>query len=284
MSDGTYALLDTGDGRKLERVGPFLVDRQAPHAFWPKRDADAWRKVDAIHHRSEKGGGHWEMRKPMPESWIIGLAGLRVRIKPTPFGHLGLFAEQGASWKWMADRIAERVADGRRPRVLNLFGYTGLASLACARAGAEVCHVDAARGVVEWARDNQRLSGLEDRSIRWIVDDAVAFCRRELRRERRYDGIIMDPPTYGRGSRKETWRIEVDLPPLLDTCAELLSGSPLFFHLSCHTPGWTGTTLRNVLAAHLPDGESWGYEAGEMGIPEEGGRMLPSGTVVRATR
>ena len=285
MSDGTtYRLLDSGEGRKLEQIGPYVVDRQAPHAFWPKRHESLWRDADGVHHRSDKGGGHWEMRRQLPESWHLRIAGLKIVVKPTPFGHVGLFPEQGPSWSWMQERVAARIAQGgEAPRVLNLFGYTGIASLACAVAGAEVCHVDSAKGIVDWARENQRLSGLEDRSVRWIVDDAVGFCRREMRRERRYDGIIMDPPTYGRGSKKETWKIEEDLPLLLATCGELLTATPLFFHLSCHTPGWTGTTLRNVLASRIPKGDGWSYDPGEMTIPEEDGRLLPSGTVVRAT-
>lgn len=282
MSQDGYQLLDSGEGRKLEQVGPYRLDRQAPHAFWERRRADAWKDVHAVHHRSDKGGGHWSTRAALPESWEVDLAGLRVLVKPTPFGHVGLFAEQQASWKWMRERIAERVAAGTTPAVLNLFGYTGIASLSCAAEGATVCHVDAARGVVDWARENALLSGLQDRPIRWIVEDALAFCRRELRRDRRYHAIVLDPPTYGRGAKKEKWKIEEDLAELLGLCVDLLDQEPLFLHLSCHTPGWSPGVLKNVVHRVAPEA-SWAADACEMEIAEATGRALPSGAVVRAT-
>jgi len=282
MTATGYRLLDSGDGRKLEQVGPYRLDRQAPHAFWRRSDPAAWSDVHGVHHRSDTGGGRWSTRHHMPEQWAVDVAGLRALMKPTPFGHIGMFAEQQDNWEWMRARVRDRVAAGERPQVLNLFGYTGLASLSCAAEGASVCHVDAARGVVDWARENASLSGLEDRPVRWIVDDALGFCRRELRRDRRYHGIILDPPTYGRGNRKEPWKIEDDLHDLLSACGELLDSEPLFVHLSCHTPGWTPGVLRNVLEPHLPEGP-WELDGREMGIQEATGRTLPAGSAIRAT-
>ncbi|MAG59123.1 MAG: SAM-dependent methyltransferase [Planctomycetes bacterium] len=277
-----YEILDSGDGRKLERIGPHLLDRQAPQAFWTKRLPEtAWREADAVHHRSEKGGGHWEFRKEIPATWTISLEGLTVQMKPTPFGHVGLFAEQTAQWRWMRERIAARVATGATPRVLNLFAYTGLASLTAAAAGADVCHVDASKSVVDWARENAKLSGLEDRPVRWIVDDCLAFAGRDVRRGRKYDAIVLDPPTYGRGTRKEAWRIETDLPRLLRSCAQLLTADPLFIVLSCHTPGWTPIALENVLGDAV-DLSGFELDGGEMSIPQKDQRILPSGYVLRA--
>jgi 23S rRNA (cytosine1962-C5)-methyltransferase len=275
--------LDSGRGRKLEQVGPYLLDRQAPQALWaPRLPEDAWRKADAIHHRSDKGGGHWEARRTLPEEWPIAIAGLTIRVRPTPFGHLGLFAEQGNQWSWLREQVSVGTAQGE-VRVLNLFAYTGIATLSCASAGASVCHVDAAHGVVAWARENAVSSGLADRPLRWIVDDALRFCTREARRERTYHGIILDPPTFGRGSRKETWRIEDDLPVLLQACAALLDERPLFCLLSCHTPGMTPIVLHNMLADawSLDD---WDVQGQEMTIRDEGGRLLPAGSIIRTRR
>lgn len=282
MSGETYELMDSGDGRKLEQVGPHRIERQAPHAFWKRRHASAWEDVHAVHQRSDKGGGHWVTQAATPESWDIEIAGLRVLTKLTPFGHIGLFAEQQANWQWLRQQVSARVANGKTPNILNLFAYTGIASLSCAAEGAAVCHVDAAHGIVDWARQNAALSGMHDRPVRWIVEDAVAFCRREVRRDRRYHGIILDPPSYGRGARKETWKIEEDLPELLALCTDLLDDDPLFLHLSCHTPGWSPAVLRNVLQTYAPE-SGWAMDAREMEIGEATGRSIPAGAVVRAT-
>jgi len=281
----SYRLLDSGDGRKLEQVGEILLDRHAPQATWPQQLVpERWQEAAAIHHRSDRGGGHWEMRQDLPASWCVDVADdLVVNVKPTPFGHVGLFPEQAFQWAWLREIVAGRVAAGSAPRILNLFGYTGIASLSCAAAGAEVCHVDAARGIVDWARTNARTSGLENRPIRWIVDDAVAFVRREVRRDRTYDGIVLDPPTYGRGSRKETWHIESDLLGLLDLCARLLSDDPLLFVVSTHTPGYTRIVLENLVSASFPE-RQWNMEGGEMSLSEDGGRRLPSGHVLRCSQ
>jgi 23S rRNA (cytosine1962-C5)-methyltransferase len=201
-----YRLLDTGGGRKLEQVGPWTVNRTAAQAFWaPKLPARDWDRAHAFHHRSDQGGGRWETRAAIPARWPVALGGLELWTKLTPFGHLGLFAEHASQWSWLRDAVG--AGRGAKPiEVLNLFAYTGGATLACSQAGAAVCHVDAAKGVVDWARDNAALNGLSDRPVRWIVDDCAAFLKREQRRGHRYQGLVIDPPTYGRSARK-VWKI-----------------------------------------------------------------------------
>lgn len=262
----SYTLLDSGHGRRLEQVGPYRLVRQAASAWWRPRLAD-WR-ADAVHHRADTGGGHWDFARALPERWEVELAGLRLWVKPTPFGHLGLFAEHAAQWAWMAAQL------GRPARVLNLFAYTGGASIACARAGAEVTHVDAARGIVEWAQQNATLNGVD--GIRWIVEDVPLFVARERRRGRRYDAVILDPPSFGRGARKELWKIEDHLGPLLEDLRAVLVPEPRFVLLSCHTPGYTGLALRNLVEDWVGPGP---VEHGELFIPAD--RPLPSGSFAR---
>ncbi|MCA9321406.1 MAG: class I SAM-dependent methyltransferase, partial [Planctomycetes bacterium] len=205
----TYQLLDSGHGRKLERLGPVVVDRQAPGAFWrPRLDRQDWDRSNGVHHRSNQGGGHWEWKQSAPAPWTIEHGTLKFQVKPTPFGHMGLFPEQVGQWHWLGESIdAFCRSKGRAPALLNLFAYTGGSTLAAARAGAEVTHVDAARGVVDWARVNAELNDLGNAPVRWIVDDCSRYLERELRRKKRYDGVILDPPTFGRGVRGETWKI-----------------------------------------------------------------------------
>lgn len=272
-----YALLDCGRGRKLERLGQVLLDRPVAHAAWtPEHGPELWSRADGVYHRSDKGGGHWDWRRPVPESWEVDFGGLRLRIKPTPFGHLGLFPEQRANWDWLRGQV-KRLGDCE---VLNLFAYTGGSTLAAAQAGARVCHVDSSKGVVGWARDNAALSGLAERPVRWIVEDAVAFLRREVRRGRRYQGLIMDPPSYGRGLKGQVFKIEDDLAELLSLGWELLGDSPGFFLLSCHSASFTPRVLAQVLARSAPGpGE---LDAGEMVVPgDEGGPDLPGGVLAR---
>ncbi len=267
-----YRLLDSGGGRRLEQVGPYRLDRQAAGAWWrPRLPAEAWAAADAIHHRSDAGGGEWELRRPLPESWAIEHGGVRMRVKLTPFGHLGLFAEHVAQWAWMQGRLREA---GGSPRVLNLFAYTGGASVAAAQAGARVSHVDAAKGIVDWARENAQRNGVD--TVQWVVEDAALFVQREHKRGRQYEGIILDPPTFGRGAKRELWKIEEQLPPLLAELSRILSPDAAFFLLSCHTPGFTPLALRNLLGDAL-GGRSGRIEEGEMFIPEAEGRALPSG-------
>ncbi len=279
----TYELLDSGNGRKLERVGEWIFNRQAQTALWkPARPAAEWKRAHGFHHRSETGGGRWEMFTSIPERWPVTLHGLRLWAKATAFGHLGFFPEHSAHWPWLGDVIGQGAARlGRRPEILNLFAYTGAGTLACALAGAAVCHVDAAKGVVDWGRENATLNQLDEKPIRWIVDDCVAFLGREIRRGRRYDGIILDPPSFGRGARGQVWKIEDQLPELLDLCREALVDDPLLVLLSCHSPGFTPLVLENLLRERFA-ARGTDCTSGEMTVSEgHGGRKLPAGAFAR---
>ena len=275
-----YQLLDSGNGRKLERVGPYVVDRQAPVAHWrPRLDEAAWKRADAFHVRSERGGGHWEMRQALPESWEVRVEDISLHAKLTPFGHMGIFPEHAGHWSWLRER-AGAVRAERPLEVLHLFGYTGASSLACARAGLRVTHVDAAHNIVEWGKLNASLGEAPKVPIRWIVDDCGTFVRREIRREQRYAGLILDPPSFGRGPKGNVFKIETDLMPLLDQCVELLGGAPQFVLFTCHTPGFTPLVLENLLAERLP--RAGALESAEMTLREEGsGRLLPAGGYAR---
>lgn len=279
---GEYALLDSGNERKLERIGDHLLERPAPQAIWrPELDESRWGEADARYERNSSGGGDWQWRRKTPRKFTILYADIQFEIKLTDFGHIGLFPEQAENWIWMRELIRSQIE--RRPRnihVLNLFAYTGGSTLACSQGGAHLVHVDAAKGVVDWARDNARLSHLHERPIRWLVDDALKFVRREVRRGNRYQGIILDPPSFGRGPKGEVFKIENDLPPLLEACRELLAEDALFILLSCHTPGFTPTTLSNLLV-QMTKGNRGRVESGEMLVPEAGDRALPSGTFAR---
>jgi len=280
---GDYTLLDSGGERKLEQIGDFRLMRQAPQAVWSSRLPEGeWNGADAVYERDSTGGGDWKFEQKMSRKLEILYANLHFQIKLTDFGHLGLFPEQAQNWEWMRRSIRDRMqrTNGRNLNVLNLFAYTGGSTLACSQAGAHLVHVDAAKGVVDWAKDNARLSRLEERPIRWLVDDALKFVKREARRESRYQGIILDPPSFGRGPKGEVFKIENDLMPLLEACKEILAPDALFLLLSCHTPGFTPTTLRNEVL-EVVDGRGGRVEEGEMLIPEQSGRMLPSGTYAR---
>ena len=274
-----YQLLDCGDGMKQERWGDYTLVRPDPQIIWPKRNGPEWREWDAFYHRSEKGGGRWETRRPLPDSWRIRYAplDLQFRIHPTNFKHTGLFPEQAVNWEWFSEKIKTARAAGNEVRVLNLFGYTGAATCAAAKAGASVCHVDAAEGMVKWCRENAALSGLADAPIRYIVDDCLKFVRREQKRGRRYDAIIMDPPTYGRGSSGEMWKLEDHLWELLTSCRELLGDRPLFFLINAYTARLSPTVVANLLA-ELMHSNSEQIAAGEVGLPVKAdGKILPCG-------
>jgi 23S rRNA (cytosine1962-C5)-methyltransferase len=257
VADGwrDYRLLDAGEGMKQERWGAYTLVRPDPQIIWPRRNPGEWRDWDGFYHRSEKGGGRWEFRRPLPDSWQIAYAplGLTFRIHPTSFKHTGLFPEQAVNWDWFSGLIRDARGAGREVSVLNLFGYTGAATCAAAKAGAAVCHVDAAEGMVKWCKENAALSGLADAPIRYIVDDCLKFARREKKRGRTYDAIIMDPPTYGRGSTGEMWKLEDHLWELLCECRDLLSPHPLFFLINAYTARLSPTVVGNLLAALLPD-------------------------------
>ena len=277
----TYALLDSGAGRKLEQVGPYLVDRQAPVAHWqPRLGPDTWKRADAVHVRSERGGGHWDVRRELPDSWPVELSGITLLAKLTPFGHMGLFPEHAVHWEWLAE-IAAQSADDPPLEVLNLFAYTGGPTLACARAGMRVTHVDAAHGVVDWAKANAEHQPSRVAPIRWIVDDCGGFARRELRRGRRYDGVLLDPPSFGRGPRGNVFKIETDIGALLDQCAELLSDRPRFVLFTCHSPGFSPLVLENLLGERL-DRRGARVESAEMVVSDAGlARPLPAGSYCR---
>jgi 23S rRNA (cytosine1962-C5)-methyltransferase len=270
-----YALLDSGDEKKWEQFGPFRVVRQAAQAYWPSLlEESQWNPVHARHIRSRMGGGHWEYRAELPERWSVQVGSLRFLIKLTDFGHAGVFPEQSESWQWIGAQCRSGI------HVLNLFGYTGGSSLAAARAGADVTHVDASRGVVAWARENAELNGLSAAPMRWIVDDVQKFVARELRRGTIYRGMVLDPPSYGRGGKGETWSIERDLVPLLAALAKLLHPEG-FLLLSCHTPGFSALVLANLLARSFPD-RQLDLQSGEMVIPIAGTPLsLPSGSYAR---
>jgi len=270
-----FALLEGGDGMKKERWGDVTLVRPDPQVIWPRRLPGPWTEVDALYHRSREGGGRWEFRRTLPESWTVGYGKLVFRIRPTGFKHTGLFPEQAANWDWCGDLIRQA---GRPVQVLNLFGYTGGATVAAAAAGAAVCHVDAAKGMVQWCRENAALSGLADAPIRYIVDDCHKFVKREHQRGRRYDAIILDPPSYGRGKEGEMWKIERDLWPLLESCRDILSAQPLFFLLNSYTTGLSPTVIGNLLGDLLaPNGGT--LSTGEIALPfqAEPGRLLPCG-------
>lgn len=277
-----YQLIDCGDGMKQERWGAYTLVRPDPQIIWPRHGKSAgarWEHWDAFYHRSETGGGKWENRREMPDHWKIGYAplGLSFKIHPTSFKHTGLFPEQAVNWDWFSAKIKAARATRREVSVLNLFGYTGAASVAAAAAGASVCHVDAAEGMVKWCRENAALSGLTDAPIRYIADDCLKFARREIKRGRHYDAIIMDPPTYGRGSTGEMWRLEDHLWELLLECRELLTDQPLFFLINAYTARLSPTVVANLLT-EVMHGQSGSITAGEVGLPvQSDGKVLPCG-------
>ncbi len=275
-----YLLLDCGDGRRLEAVGPWLFDRQAAQAFWPRRLPDSeWQRASCVHVRSDKGGGHWDFHGQEPSELIGRHAGLAFRLRPTPFGHLGIFPEHADTWARLNAFIAARSARGLETEVLNLFAYTGGGTLSAANAGAKVCHVDASKGAVAWARSNAELNGLSDKPIRWIEDDCGAFLAREARRGRHYDAVMLDPPTYGRGPKGEVFTLETQAMELLAAVRALLApGASVFF--SCHTPGFTPLVLEQL--AHAAFGSDCKATGRELFTECRSGGVLPSGVCVEA--
>lgn len=267
-----YRLLDSGDQRKLERFGKYVLIRPCSQALWrPALSKAEWNQADAQFSRDEGKG--WSFSKPIPDSWAVEWQGVRFKISLTDFGHVGMFPEHAQVWTWAAELIRE----AKRPiNVLNLFAYSGGASLACAKAGAQVCHLDASKGMVAWARENAALNQAEELPIRWIVDDAVKFLKREQNRGRRYEGIILDPPTFGRGNQGEIFKIERDLGELLELCRSLLSNQPLFVALTTHTPGMTPIVMHHLMQQMMGAGQ---IDSGEMAI--EGPLTLPSGSFAR---
>lgn len=275
IADGwkEYRVIATGDGLKLERWGEFVLLRPDPQVIWQAQtDLAAYPGLAALYHRSDKGGGRWEFRRQIPEAWNISYRDLTFRVRPTGFKHTGLFPEQAVHWEETAKLVS---GAGRKVKILNLFAYTGAASVAMAKAGAEVTHVDAAKGMVERAGENARLSGIGS-GIRYIIDDCRKFVQREIRRGSRYDGIVMDPPSYGRGPGGEMWKIETDLFSFVQECAALLSEDPLFFLINSYTTGLQPAVLKNILTLCLK-GRKGRFDAYEVALPTDEGIVLPCG-------
>ncbi|MFQ9152415.1 MAG: class I SAM-dependent methyltransferase [Blautia sp.] len=243
-----YEVLDTSEGEKLERWGDYLLVRPDPQVIWnTPKELPGWRKMNGHYHRSSKGGGEWEFFD-LPKQWEIAYKELRFNLKPFSFKHTGLFPEQAVNWDWFSDKIRNA---GRPVKVLNLFAYTGGATLAAAAAGAAVTHVDASKGMVNWAKENAKSSGLEEAPIRWLVDDCMKFVEREIRRGNHYDGIIMDPPSYGRGPKGEIWKIEDSIYDFIRLCTKILSDDPLFFLVNSYTTGLAPAVLTYMLSTEL---------------------------------
>ncbi len=261
-----YQLINSGNGRKLERFGPFLIDRPSLAAAWDLKNCSE--QVDASFTRDP--GGHWTFNKKLPESWTVQVEGIQFKLSLTDFGHLGIFPEQRPSWRWIRDLVSQ---ESREIHVLNLFAYSGGSTLAAAQGGARVTHLDASKKMVNWAKENAELNGLD--GIRWIVDDAQKFLKRELKRGNRYDAIILDPPSFGRGAKGEVFKIENDLSEILHCCRELLSDDPLFFLITCHSPGFTPLVLKHLVSQMFEGGQ---VKCGEMVLEgEEEVLPVPSG-------
>ena len=269
-----YEVLDTSGGEKLERWGKYLLIRPDPQVIWNSpKEHPGWKKRNGHYHRSSRGGGEWEFFH-LPEQWQIHYWELTFNLKPFSFKHTGLFPEQAVNWDWFTEKIRRA---GRPVKVLNLFAYTGGATLAAASAGAHVTHVDASKGMVAWAKENAAASGLADRPVRWLVDDCMKFVERELRRGNHYDGIIMDPPSYGRGPKGEIWKIEDAVYPLICQCEKLLSEDPLFFLVNSYTTGLAPAVLTYMISMALRD-RGGHAEASEIGLPvASSGLVLPCG-------
>ena len=277
-----YEVLDCSDGEKLERWGKWRLIRPDPQVIWSTpRDGALWNQYDGRYARSSSGGGAWNAKK-LPEKWQIQYKNLTFQVKPMNFKHTGVFPEQAANWDWAGERIRSA---GRPVSVLNLFAYTGGATLACAAAGASVCHVDAARGMVSWARENAQVSGLQDRPIRWIVDDCAKFVEREIRRGRRYDALIMDPPSYGRGPSGAVWKLEKDLYGFVELVAGVLSDRPLFVIINSYTTGLAPSVVGYLLGSIFEKRYGGSTACDELGLPvTSSGLTLPCGATGRWTR
>ncbi len=271
-----FEVLDASAGEKLERWGQVTLVRPDPQVIWNTPRDSAWEKANARYNRSSEGGGSWSVRSLPQSEWEIPYRELRFRIRPTGFKHTGLFPEQAVNWDLMSGLIR---AAGRQLNILNLFAYTGGATLACAAAGARVCHVDASKGIVQWARENAALSGLSERPVRWIVDDCKKFVEREIRRGVRYDGVVMDPPSYGRGPGGEVWKLEDSVYELVRTCAQVLSEDARFFLLNSYTTGLSPSVMQYILSVTVGAMHDGTVTADEIGLPvKKSGLVLPCGS------
>lgn len=269
-----YECLDAGNGEKLERWGSVILRRPDPQAMWEVEDYSLWKNVDGFYHRTNKGGGYWDFYSKLSDYWTISYKNLTFKVSPTNFKHTGLFPEQAANWDFMMNKIKNAK---RKIKVLNLFAYTGAATMACASAGAEVVQVDASKGMTEWAKENMKLCNLCDHYIRFIVDDCMKFVEREYRRGNKYDAIVMDPPSYGRGPNGEMWKFEKNLYELINACLKILSDKPLFFLINSYTTGISSVVLLNILKTTMNkyDGK---IESGDIGLPiKRDDLVLPCG-------
>ena len=269
-----YEILDMANGEKLERWGNVILIRPDPQIIWKNKSfPQKWDMANARYNRSSSGGGGWKYNKKMPESWKIKYKDLTFNIKPMGFKHTGLFPEQAVNWDWMISKIKKAK---REINVLNLFAYTGGATVACSYAGAKVCHVDSSKGMTTWAKENLASSGLADRPVRFIVDDVVKFVNREIRRGHKYDGIVMDPPSYGRGTNGEVWKFEDNIADLVELCTKVLSDNPLFFLINSYTTGISSTVLENILRLNIKKEGKLAH--GEIGLPMTNSKLiLPCG-------
>ena len=274
-----YEILDMANGEKLERWGNIKLIRPDPQIIWDNKSfPEKWKEADARYNRSKNGGGGWQYNKRLPDVWQIKYKDLTFNIKPMGFKHTGLFPEQAVNWDWMIDKISKAIKkDGRKIKVLNLFAYTGGATVACSFAGAEVCHVDSSKGMVTWAKENVVSSGLSDRPVRFIIDDVFKFVSREIRRGNKYDAIIMDPPSYGRGKNGEVWQFENNITELVNLCSKVLSDNPLFFLINSYTTGISSKVLENILYLELKQ-KNGKLSSGEIGLPMKNSKLvLPCG-------
>ena len=269
-----YEILDMANGEKLERWKNIVLVRPDPQIIWKNKSfPNKWEDVNARYIRSSTGGGNWAFNKKIPANWQIKYKDLTFNIKPMGFKHTGLFPEQAVNWDWMIDKIKYA---GREIKVLNLFAYTGGATVACSYAGASVCHVDSSKGMVTWAKENIISSGLEKNPVRYIIDDVVKFVNREIRRENKYDAIIMDPPSYGRGTNGEVWKFEENIADLVELCTRVLSDKPLFFLINSYTTGISSTVLENILKLNIK--AKGKLSSGELGLPmSDSNLILPCG-------
>ena len=272
-----YELIDTGSGERLERWGDIILIRPDPQIIWQSDKKDPrWKTAHARYKRSNTGGGQWQYYKKIPEVWSIGYNDMTFRLKPMGFKHTGIFPEQAVNWDFAAEKIKNA---GRPVKILNLFGYTGAATLSCMQAGAHVTHVDASKGMVQWGRENATASGLADKPVRWLVDDCVKFVQREQRRGNTYDGIIMDPPSYGRGPGGEVWKLEEQLYGLVEMCLPILTDDPLFFILNSYTAGLSPSVMEYLLSVILKSRFGGKVSADEIGLPvTRTGLVLPCGS------
>ncbi len=271
-----YEILDMANGEKLERWKNVILVRPDPQIIWKEKTyPEKWKNVNARYHRSSTGGGNWQYEKKIPESWKVQYKNLTFQIKPMGFKHTGLFPEQAVNWDWMI----EKIQNAKRPiKVLNLFAYTGGATVACSYAGASVCHVDSSKGMVTWAKENLQASGLQENPVRFIVDDVFKFVNREIRRGNTYDAIIMDPPSYGRGTNGEVWKFEENLIELVQLCSKVLSNNPLFFLINSYTTGISSKVLENILSLTVDKSYKGILSSGEIGLPmTESKLVLPCG-------